>query len=109
MTSILLILRYGVLTAWTAVCAGMADPGSVAVSGLCFAWQGKGWGEGRPSPHQPSPGGRGKESRAQPASFVQSRGLMFFSLAYAAADSSIIGRTMLWSDSIQSVMTFHFL
>ncbi len=39
----------------------------------------------------------------------QSRGVMPFSLAYFAADSSIIGRTIAWSEAIQSVITFHFL
>jgi tryptophan 2,3-dioxygenase len=36
---------------------------------------------------------------------VQSRGVMPFSLAYCAAEASIIGRTIDWSAEIQSVMT----
>ena len=42
-------------------------------------------------------------------SLLQSRGVMFFSLAYAAADSSIIPRTSCLSGWIQSVITFHLL
>src|ERR1035438_3145197 len=42
-------------------------------------------------------------------SFEQSRRVMPFSFAYLPADSSIIGRTIDWSEAIQSVMVFHFL
>src|SRR5499426_3960975 len=44
----------------------------------------------------------------QPAA-LQSRKGMFFSFAYFAADSSIIGRTIDWSEVIQSVIAFHLL
>src|SRR5439155_20100306 len=37
----------------------------------------------------------------------QSRRAMPFSWAYCAAEASIIGRTIDWSDAIQSVSTFH--
>src|SRR5512134_3269328 len=40
-------------------------------------------------------------------SLEQSRGVMLFSLAYCAAEASIIGRTIVWSEGIQSVITFH--
>ena len=36
------------------------------------------------------------------------RGVIFISAAYLAADASIIGRTIDWSVSIQSVITVHF-
>src|SRR6266496_3154232 len=42
-------------------------------------------------------------------SLPQSRGVMFFSFAYFAADSSTIERTSSLSGWIQSVMTFHSL
>src|SRR2546425_5036489 len=40
-------------------------------------------------------------------SVEQSRRVMPFSWAYCAAEASIIGRTIDWSDAIQSVSTFH--
>src|SRR5437870_3735381 len=43
------------------------------------------------------------------ASFPQSRGVMFFSFAYLAADSSTIGRVMARSPEIQSVTACHCL
>ena len=39
----------------------------------------------------------------------QSRGVMLFSFAYCAAEASIIGRTIDWSEAIQSLITFHLL
>src|SRR5258706_20627 len=59
-----------------------------------------------PYPNPLPQGGRGA-GNAQP-SFEQSRGVMPFSVAYFAADSSIIGRTIDWSEPIQSVIVFHF-
>jgi hypothetical protein len=40
-------------------------------------------------------------------SFVQSRGVMFFSFAYFFADSSIIYRIIALSGAYQSLTTFH--
>src|SRR2546430_5784974 len=48
-------------------------------------------------------------ARGDHFSFEQSRGAMPFSLAYCAAEASTIGRTIDWSEAIQSVITFHFL
>src|SRR5205814_4375872 len=48
-------------------------------------------------------------ARGDHFSFEQSRGAMPFSLAYCAAEASTIGRTIDWSEAIQSVSTFHFL
>src|SRR5258706_14236450 len=59
-----------------------------------------------PYPNPLPQGGRGA-GNAQP-SFEQSRGVMPFSVAYFAADSSIIGRTIDWSEPIQSVIVYHF-
>ena len=39
----------------------------------------------------------------------QSRGVIPFSFAYCAAEASTIGRTIDWSDAIQSEITFQFL
>src|SRR6266567_1547178 len=61
----------------------------------------------------PSPPDNGEEGRvlslAAQASLLQSRGVIFFSLAYAAADCSTIDRTSSRSGWIQSVITFHWL
>src|SRR6266550_9155661 len=55
--------------------------------------------------------GEGRECRklVAQASLPQSRGVMPFSLAYAAADCSTIDRTSSRSGWIQSVITFHCL
>ena len=43
------------------------------------------------------------------AALLQSRGVMPFSFAYCAAEASIIGRTIDWSEVIQSLITFQCL
>src|SRR5256712_11885101 len=48
-------------------------------------------------------------ARGDHFSFEQSRGAMPFSLAYCAAEASIIGRTIDWSEAIHSVIPCHFL
>src|SRR5713101_6458258 len=62
--------------------------------------------EEAPHPNPLPQAGEGK-GNAQP-SLEQSRGVIPFSLAYFAADSSIMGLTIDWSEAIQSVIVFHF-
>jgi len=64
---------------------------------------------GRPGLLREAAPERGRSAARDQLSFKQSRGVMPFSFAYAAADSSIIGRTTDWSPLIQSVTTFHFV
>src|SRR6266545_952826 len=122
MTSMLLTDRYDFATSSAAVVAVLV---AAAMEGIVVTCGQKpsspsplGTGErvgvrGLPQ-HYPHPkplpqAGEGTKVNYAQASLLQSRGVMFFSLAYAAADCSIIGRTSSRSGWIQSVITFHWL
>src|SRR2546428_13916617 len=117
MTSMLLIDRYDFATSGAAVVAVSVaavmewNRAACRQTQLLTARERGGHPQHYPHPNplpQACRGLRGRTLVAQ-ASLPQSRGVMFFSLAYAAADCSTIDRTSSRSGWIQSVITFHWL
>src|SRR5947199_7475399 len=88
MTSMLLTLRYAVAAAGAAAGIGTSTKAGGPVRG-----------------HHCGAPLRGPAQE----SLAQSRGVMLFSFAYFAADSSIILRSIALSDGIQSLTIFHSL